>query len=51
VSERDEDGHEWGETFMRDRFPLVCIRCMLRSDSPQAERPCDAAAERVRERP
>jgi hypothetical protein len=34
-------GHDWRETWVRARFPMVCIRCMTRSDSPAAADPCD----------
>ncbi len=36
--------HEWGETFARERFPLVCRACLARSDRPDASQPCDRAA-------
>jgi hypothetical protein len=35
--------HEWAETFMRGQFPLVCRSCLVRSDSPLADYPCDRA--------
>lgn len=44
---RDENGHEWGQTFMDERFPLVCIRCLIRSDNPGSDQACDAVAERI----
>lgn len=40
--------HRWVETFARDRFPLVCAACLVRSDRPDAERECDRLAEKVR---
>lgn len=47
---RDANGHAWGETFMRERFPLVCLRCLCRDDSVWADQPCDAVAEKVASR-
>jgi hypothetical protein len=38
-------GHDWRETWVRARFPLVCLRCMTRSDSPAAQDPCDRVTE------
>jgi hypothetical protein len=41
--------HQWGKTFMGDRFPLICGRCLSRSDAPEAERECDRALERMQQ--
>lgn len=30
--------------------PRVCSRCLLREDNPAASHPCDAVAERLRDR-
>jgi hypothetical protein len=38
-------GHDWRETWVRARFPMVCIQCMIRSDSPAAADPCDGVPE------
>lgn len=39
---RDQQGHLWRETVVGDLFPLVCARCLTRSDRGAAWLPCDA---------
>ena len=35
-------GHDWRDTWVRARFPQVCIKCMVGNDSPAAQDPCDS---------
>jgi hypothetical protein len=42
VDARDQQGHQWRETIVKDLFPLVCARCLTRSDRGAAWLPCDA---------
>jgi hypothetical protein len=47
----DEHGHQWAQTQARTLagtgFPDVCMRCLLRSDSPAAGQQCDHAYENI----
>lgn len=45
---RDEHGHQWGETFAKAQFALICMRCLIRDDRPGANYECDALLEKDR---
>lgn len=50
----DDLGHEWmatsGPVLSQVIDYAVCARCLVRSDRPEAETPCDASWERIEQR-